>query len=381
MSHEIRTPLNGVIGFTDLVLKSQLNETQFQYLSIINQSANSLLNIVNDILDFSKIEAGKMELDTVKCTLNELASEAIDIVKFQAQKKNLEILLNLPLKQDTGVFADSIRIKQILINLLSNAVKFTENGEVELKIIVLNTSNSQKTFRVSVRDTGIGIEINKQAKIFEPFLQEDASTTKKYGGTGLGLTISNKLLEFMDTKLELVSQPGKGSSFYFDITLQLSHAKTENLPAISNIRNVLVVDDNTNNRLIVKDMLALNNIEVTEAVNGFDALEILGQNTSKFDVILMDYHMPYMDGIETIKKIKENFFKITDKQPIFILFSSSDNEKIISACKELNINTRLLKPVKITELYNSLSNLEILKTESVAKVEEKQYQILTKYWF
>ncbi|TAH00858.1 MAG: PAS domain S-box protein [Sphingobacteriales bacterium] len=369
MSHEIRTPLNGVIGFTDLVLKSQLNETQFQYLSIINQSANSLLNIVNDILDFSKIEAGKMELDTVKCNLNELASEAIDIVKFQAEKKSLEILLNLPLKEDTGVFADSIRIKQILINLLSNAVKFTENGEVELKIIVLSTSNSQKTFRISVRDTGIGIEINKQAKIFEPFLQEDASTTKKYGGTGLGLTISNKLLEFMDTKLELVSQPGKGSSFYFDITLQSSHAKTENLPAISNIRNVLVVDDNTNNRLIVKDMLALNNIEVTEAVNGFDALEILSQNTSKFDVILMDYHMPYMDGIETIKKIKENFFKTTHKQPIFILFSSSDNEKIITTCKELNINTRLLKPVKITELYNSLSNLEILKPETVVKVE------------
>ncbi len=368
MSHEIRTPLNGVIGFTDLVLKTQLTETQFQYLSIINQSANSLLSIVNDILDFSKIEAGKMELDIVKCNLHDLAGEAIDIVKFQAQSKGLEMLLNLPLEKNSSVLADSIRIKQIIINLLSNAVKFTQSGEVELKIIVLNSTEINKTFRISVSDTGIGINLDKQSKIFEPFLQEDASTTKKYGGTGLGLTISNKLLEFMNTKLELLSEPGKGSTFYFDIKLQTINGKTDDWATIDNIKNILVVDDNLNNRLIVKSMLALREIEVTEAANGLEALQILGQKITKFDVILMDYHMPYMDGLETIKKIRENFYTSADEQPIMLLYSSSDNETIINACKDLNVNHRLMKPIKINELYNSLSKLRVLKSEAEPEV-------------
>ncbi len=368
MSHEIRTPLNGVIGFTDLVLKTQLSETQFQYLSIINQSANSLLNIVNDILDFSKIEAGKMELDIVKCNLHELAGEAIDIVKFQAQSKGLEMLLNLPLEKNSSVLADSIRIKQIIINLLSNAVKFTQSGEVELKITVLNSTQINKTFRVSVRDTGIGINLDKQTKIFEPFLQEDASTTKKYGGTGLGLTISNKLLEFMNTKLELTSEPGKGSTFYFDIKLQTTSSIADDWVTIDNIKNILVVDDNLTNRLIVKSMLALREIEVTEAANGLEALQILGQNNTKFDVILMDYHMPYMDGLETIKKIRENFYKSADDQPIMLLYSSSDNETIINSCKDLSVNHRLMKPIKINELYNSLSKLRVLNNEAEPEV-------------
>jgi PAS domain S-box-containing protein len=197
MSHEIRTPLNGVIGFTDLLFKTDLNDTQMQYLSIINQSADSLLRIINDILDFSKIEAGKLDLHVEKTDLNELVCQATDIITLCIQNKGLEMLLNMAPDLPKFIWTDALRLKQILINLLGNAAKFTEKGEIELKIENLSSQADQSTLRISIRDTGIGIKEEKQKKIFEAFAQEDSSTTKKYGGTGLGLTISNKLLSLM----------------------------------------------------------------------------------------------------------------------------------------------------------------------------------------
>lgn len=357
MSHEIRTPLNGVIGFTDLVLKTNLNETQQQYLSIVNQSANALLSIINDILDFSKIEAGKLELSIEKCDLYEMSAQATDIITYQIQTKGLEMLLNIPYDLPRFIWADSVRLKQILINLLSNASKFTEKGEIELKIEVVDVIDSMTYFRFSVRDTGIGIKPDKQQKIFEAFSQEDGTTTKKYGGTGLGLTISNKLLGLMGSKLELISAPGKGSTFYFDLQLKAEQGEAIEWKDIDHIKRVLIVDDNENNRIILNQMLLLKQIRCDEAKNGFEALQYLAKGV-EYDAIIMDYHMPYMDGLETIRKIRANFeSEGTKEQQIILLHSSSDDEVLQNACNELNVVHRMTKPIKTEDIYNVLSRL------------------------
>lgn len=356
MSHEIRTPLNGVIGFTDLILRTGLNETQQQYVGIINQSANALLSIINDILDFSKIEAGKLELDIDRFDLFEMCGQATDIITYNIQKKGLEMLLNISTDLPRFVYADSVRLKQILVNLLSNASKFTEKGEIELKIQPLSVSGEMTTIRFGVRDTGIGIKREKQDKIFHAFSQEDGSTTKKYGGTGLGLTISNKLLGMMGSRLQLESTPGVGSYFYFDVVFRSEQGEAINWENIEQVKSALVVDDNANNRTILNQMFLLKNIKTTEAKNGLEALQLL-DNGARYDVIIMDYHMPYMDGLETIRKIRENFSYPADDQPVILLYSSSDDESIIKACEELRVNHRLVKPVKMQDIYYVLAHL------------------------
>lgn len=359
MSHEIRTPLNGVIGFTDLLLKTALTETQSQYLSIVNHSANSLLNVINDILDFSKIEAGKLELDNDKADLFEIANQATDIISYQAQKKGLEVLLNVTSELPRFIWTDSVRIKQILVNLLGNAVKFTEKGEVELKVRVIeHPAGDKSVLRFEVRDTGIGIKKEKQTKIFEAFSQEDVSTTKKFGGTGLGLTISSNLLKLMGSSLQLESKAGVGTTFFFDLTVRSEHGEPLVWENLDRIKTVLIVDDNENNRAIVKDMLALKGIAADEAGNGFEVLQKLAAG-AVFDAIIMDYHMPYMSGIETIRKMRETFGNPRDSQQVVLYHSSSDDDSIITACAELEIEQRLLKPVKMQEMYDALSHLYI----------------------
>lgn len=354
MSHEIRTPLNGVIGFSDLLLKTPLTEMQKQYLNYISDSGNSLLSIINDILDFSKIESGKLELFIDRYNVYDLANHVVNIILYQAQSKDLELLLNIQQGLPKIIWIDEARIKQVLINLLGNAVKFTEVGEIEFAVSRLKQDDKNITLRFSVRDTGIGIPHEKQKRIFDAFTQEDSSVSKKYGGTGLGLTISNNLLKYMGTKLMLESEMEKGSVFYFDIEVPYDKEDLqENDVDMSEIGRVLVVDDNQNNRTILQHMLAYKNIKSEAAANGLEAIQLL-MNGERFDMILMDYHMPVLSGLETIEKIKE-LFKIQEQMiPLIVLHTSSEENEYISAFRKDEKSYCLLKPIKSDELYRTL---------------------------
>lgn len=354
MSHEIRTPLNGVIGFSDLLLKTPLTDMQVQYLNYISDSGNSLLSIINDILDFSKIESGKLELFIDRYNVYDLANHVVNIILYQAQSKGLELLLNIEQGLPNTVWIDEARIKQVLINLLGNAVKFTEVGEIEFAVSRLKQNDEKITLRFSVRDTGIGIPKERQKRIFDAFTQEDSSVSKKYGGTGLGLTISNNLLKYMGTNLMLESEMEKGSVFYFDIEVPYDKDDLqENDDDMTEIGRVLVVDDNQNNRTILQHMLAYKNIKSEAAANGLEAIQLL-MNGERFDMILMDYHMPVLSGLETIEKIKE-LFKIQEEMiPLIVLHTSSEENEFISAFRKDDKSYCLLKPIKSDELYRTL---------------------------
>ena len=358
MSHEIRTPLNGVIGFSDLLTKTQLNDSQQQYAQAVHQSANLLLDLINDILDFSKIEAGKLEISTEQCDLWKLLEQISHVVKHKLLSSDIELLLNVSASLPRYAWIDPIRVRQILINLLGNAAKFTEAGEIEITVSLIPEASAEShgCLEFSVRDTGIGIDPDRQRSIFEAFSQEDASTTRKYGGTGLGLTISNQLLGLMGTRLELESQVGVGSRFFFRLRARTKYEAPQPIQAPSAINRVLVVDDHPKNRQIIQEMLSLKAISCDSASDGEEALQKIANNA--YDAVVIDHHMPTLSGIEVIQHVQEVMCISSRELPFILLHSSANDHEINAARRVLDIQKVVSKPVtlhQLTELIQSLN--------------------------
>jgi PAS domain S-box-containing protein len=365
MSHEIRTPLNGIIGYTDLLMSSKLEATQKQYMKTINQSANILLEVVNDILDFSKIESGKLELNVEKYCIEDIILQIKELVNYQAHSKNLEI--NYLINDDVPkyIWVDYIRLKQVLINLLTNAIKFTHVGGIDLSISVLEVHKNGTSLRFSVKDTGIGIRKSNQKIIFQAFSQEDSSTTKKFGGTGLGLTISNQLLSLMNSKLQIKSQYNIGSTFFFDIKLKSSNKLKQNklinsLNVISENRilqfeneepKILIVEDNKINMLLTKTLVKqiIPKSIIYESGDGEKALERVVEINP--DIIFMDIQMPVINGYEATKAIRK-IQQLEDTIIIALTAGTIMGEK--EKCIEVGMNDYVSKPIVKKTLENIL---------------------------
>jgi signal transduction histidine kinase/CheY-like chemotaxis protein len=364
MSHELRTPMNGIIGFTDLVLTTNLQQTQRQYLQNVQKSAYNLLNIINDILDFSKIEAGKLIIDNASFKLDEIIEETIDILSIKAQEKDIELICNIDPNIPAQFFGDPVRIRQILVNLIGNAIKFTLKGEVFVTVrqeSAIYEKDDKKFIDVTlaVKDTGIGIAADKISSIFESFTQADSSTTRKFGGSGLGLTISKRLAELMNGNLQVESEQGKGSTF----TLHLAMEIVSEQPAVTfaskgKLRRVLVIDDNITNCTLMEDIFRYLNIPSIICYNGAEALKAIEtsrEENKPFDLIITDNQMPEMDGITLVQQIKKT--TKDDAIPFILMLSSLERTTFQREAENSGINKFLSKPVKLGELTHLLTSL------------------------